>query len=174
MWTSYVTMVWWLKAGNYIGLILLPLPHLYWILLVPPLLSCFCLDSSLGSHMAYCWNISLVSSDLWPLSVFCGFFLMWTIFKVFIEFVIVLLLFYVLVFLPWGMWEHSSPTRDRTCTSCIERWSLNHWTTWEVPIYVFKWWYWDYCILGLKRHDALARAPYWGIMTLTMSYCWWY
>ena len=37
------------------------------------------------------------------------FFLMWTIFKVFIEFVTILLLFYVLVFWPWGMWDLSSP-----------------------------------------------------------------
>ena len=30
---------------------------------------------------------------------------MWTIFKLFIEFVTILLLFYVLVFYPWGMWD---------------------------------------------------------------------
>ena len=46
---------------------------------------------------------------------------MWTIFKVCIEFVIILLLFYVL-------------TRDRTCTPCIGRRSLNIWTAREVPI----------------------------------------
>ena len=33
---------------------------------------------------------------------------MWTIFKVFIEFVTILLLFYVLVFWPQGMWDLSS------------------------------------------------------------------
>ena len=37
---------------------------------------------------------------------------MWTIFKVFIEFVTILLLFYVLVFWPRGTWDLSSPTRD--------------------------------------------------------------
>ena len=36
-------------------------------------------------------------------------------------------------FWPGSMWDHSSPTRDQTCTPCIERWSLNHWTTREVP-----------------------------------------
>ena len=51
----------------------------------------------------------------------------WTIFKVFIEFVTVLLLLYVLVFWTQGMWYLSSPTRDRTCTPCIGL--LNHWTT---------------------------------------------
>ena len=61
------------------------------------------------------------------------FFLMWTIFKVFIEFVTILLLLYVLVFWPRGMWDLSSPTRDRTRTSCIGRRSLNHWTAREVP-----------------------------------------
>ena len=42
------------------------------------------------------------------------FFLMWTIFKVFIEFDIILFLLYVLVFLPPGMWDLSTPTRDQT------------------------------------------------------------
>ena len=50
-------------------------------------------------------------------------------FKVFIEFVTILLLFYVLAFWPKGMWNLWSPTRDQTCTSCIGRWGLNHWTT---------------------------------------------
>ena len=62
------------------------------------------------------------------------FFLMWTIFKVFIEFVTILPLFYVLVFWPRGMWDLSSLTRDRTHTPCTGRWSLNHWTAREVPV----------------------------------------
>ena len=33
----------------------------------------------------------------------------------------------------WGMWDLSSPTRDQTCTPCIDRWSLYYWTTREVP-----------------------------------------
>ena len=49
------------------------------------------------------------------------FFLMWAIFKVFIEFVTILLLFYVLVFWPRGTWDLSFPTRDQTCTPCIGR-----------------------------------------------------
>ena len=56
------------------------------------------------------------------------YFLMWTVFKVFIEFVTLLLLFYVLIFWPWGRWDLSSPTRDRTCIPCSGRRSLNHWT----------------------------------------------
>ena len=35
--------------------------------------------------------------------------------------------------LPRGMWDLSSPTRDRTCVPCIGRHILNHWTTSEVP-----------------------------------------
>ena len=54
-------------------------------------------------------------------------------FKVFIEFVAKLLLLYVLVFWPQGMWDLSSLTKDRTCTPCIGRRSLNHWTAREVP-----------------------------------------
>ena len=32
------------------------------------------------------------------------------------------------------MWDLSSPTRDRTHDPCIERQSLNTWTTREVPL----------------------------------------
>ena len=38
--------------------------------------------------------------------------LTWTIFKVFIEFVTILLLFYVLVSWPQGMWNLDPLTRD--------------------------------------------------------------
>ena len=54
--------------------------------------------------------------------------------KVFIEFVTILLLFYVLVFWPRGMCGLSFPTGDQTRTRCAGRWSLNHWTTREVPL----------------------------------------
>ena len=66
--------------------------------------------------------------------IFLRFFWCWPFFlKVFIEFVTILLMFYVLVFWPWGKWDLSSPTRDWTCTPCIGRQRLNHWTTREVP-----------------------------------------
>ena len=58
---------------------------------------------------------------------------MWTIFKVVIEFVTIFLQFYVLVFWPRGVWDPSSPTRDRTCTRCVGRQSPNHWIAREVP-----------------------------------------
>ena len=50
--------------------------------------------------------------------------LMRTIFKVFMEFVTILLLFYVLVVWLQGMWDLGSLTRDQTCTPCIGRRSL--------------------------------------------------
>ena len=31
------------------------------------------------------------------------------------------------------MWDLSFLTRDRTCTPCFTRWSLNHWTPREIP-----------------------------------------
>ena len=46
------------------------------------------------------------------------FFFMRTIFKVFIEFVTILLPFFVLVFWLQGMWNLSSPTGDRTHNPC--------------------------------------------------------
>ena len=67
------------------------------------------------------------------LCFFFAFFLMWHIFKVFVGFVTVLLLFYALFFWPWVMWDPRSPTRDWTHTPCMGRWSLNHWTAMKVP-----------------------------------------
>ena len=46
---------------------------------------------------------------------------MWTIFKVFIEFGTILLLFDVSVFWPPGMWDLSSPTRDQNGIPCTGR-----------------------------------------------------
>ena len=45
---------------------------------------------------------------------------MWTIFKVFIESVTILLLFYAFIFCLQGMWDLSSPTRDQTHTPALE------------------------------------------------------
>ena len=59
-------------------------------------------------------SVSLNIQDTYLLCVcVCVFFfLMWTTFNIFIEFVTILLLFYVLVFWPGGMWDLNSPTRD--------------------------------------------------------------
>ena len=53
--------------------------------------------------------------------------LMWTIFKVFIEFVTLLLLLFMFQFFGHEeMWGLSSPTRNQTCAPYIGRWGLNH------------------------------------------------
>ena len=57
---------------------------------------------------------------------------MWAIFKVFIEFVTILLLFYVLIFWPHALWDTSSAPRDGTRTRCTGRQSLSRWTAREV------------------------------------------
>lgn len=62
---------------------------------------------------------------------FKDFYLMWTNFKAFIEFVTIWLLFYVLVLWPWDMWNLGSLTPLPTLH--IRKWSLNHWTTRRVP-----------------------------------------
>ena len=59
---------------------------------------------------------------------------MWTILKVFIEFITISFLFSFLVFWPQGMWDLSSPTRDQIHAPAIGKWSLNHWTSWKVPL----------------------------------------
>ena len=49
------------------------------------------------------------------------FFLMWTILKIFIQFVTILFLFCVLFFWPRGTWDLTSLTKNRTHTPCIGR-----------------------------------------------------
>ena len=97
-----------------------------------------------------CWSFSLEEIRFpWNLSDFSekkaflffvynfflkNFFMTWIIFKAFIECVTVLLLFYVSVFWPRGMWNLSFRIRDGTHISWIGRQSLNRWTTTrEVP-----------------------------------------
>ena len=58
--------------------------------------------------------------------------LLWVIFKVYIEFVTILLLSYVLLFWPQDMWDVSFAIPDQTCTPCNGRQSLNHWTARDV------------------------------------------
>ena len=91
---------------------------------------------------------------------------MWTNFKVFIELVTVLLLFYVLVFWLQGMWGLSSLTRDGTHTSCIGRWSLNHWTAREVPRLIL----WFFMIIFLVRWLALHVFVYFMMITVRFTY----
>lgn len=68
-------------------------------------------------------------------------FLVWTIFKVFIEFFRILLMFYILVFWWRGMWDLSSQTRNQTCAPCNGGWSLKHWTSREVLNYYCNWYF---------------------------------
>ena len=78
------------------------------------------------------WKSTRVVIDLKYLLYFkC--LLIWDICKAFIEFVTILLLFYVLAFWPWGMWFLSSSTRDRNHTLSTGRLSLYHWTARKVP-----------------------------------------
>ena len=103
----------------------------------------FSLPASLPLSYTCPWHCSAVvlrsqalgnKKGLWrwvgrSLSLLCVFFFfkafkkiwMWTMFKVFIEFVTILLLFYVLVFWPGGMWDLSFPTSNQSCTPCSGR-----------------------------------------------------
>ena len=58
---------------------------------------------------------------------------MWIIFKVFVEFVTILLVFYVLGFCLQGMWDLNCPARNQTCTPCARSCCLNHQPFREVP-----------------------------------------
>ena len=77
--------------------------------------------------------------------------------KVFIEFGYnIASVFFMFWFLwPRGMWDLSFPTRDRTCTPCIGRRSLSHWTAREVPAhYYFKSLFIDYFL-----REAFPQPP---------------
>ena len=76
---------------------------------------------------------------------FSRFFFMWTIFKVFIEFITMLLLFYVLVSWPQGMWDLISLTGD--WTSCMKGEVLNCWIFREVPGEIVLFPSWNFILL---------------------------
>jgi len=80
---------------------------------------------------------------------------MWTIFNMFIEYVTLLLLFYVLVFCLQGTCHLSSPIWDQTLTPCIGRWSLHHWTTREVSQISFL----------FTLSPSSISATYWNLNT---------
>ena len=97
------------------------------------------------------------SDPLHLIHVHIQLFWMWTIFKVFVESVTILLLFSLLIFLDLrhvGSWV---PVEDGACTLWLERRSLNHWATREVPqllIKAFSSWLWqrlkgEECFSGL-------------------------
>ena len=89
----------------------------------------FCHFTDNFSWLEYCitfsvWCGVIVSASHLRAGIL-RFFCVWTIFKVFTEFVTILLLFSVLVYWLWGMWDFSFPTRKEHCTPCIGRWGLN-------------------------------------------------
>ena len=89
---------------------------------------------------------------------------MWTIFKVlFIEFVTILLLFYVLFYWLQSRWSLSSLTRDQTCIPWTGRQSLIYWTTREVPSHyiifrkdIFTWSYLNCLALSDMQSNLLV------------------
>ena len=74
-----------------------------------------------------------------------------------------MLLLYVLVFWPQVMWGLSSLTRDQTCTRCTGRWSLNHWTTREVP----RFWY-----FSKDQKEVRGAVNIWRKNMLGSFCCW--
>ena len=78
----------------------------------------------------------------------CVCVLVWTIFKVFLEFVTILLLFFMFwVFGHKACGDLSSPTRVQTCVTCVRRQSLNRWTTREVPKHIIVAFYFQPLVL---------------------------
>ena len=143
-------MLWLLWRFFSLSLVLSNLVMMYLVVVYVLFLSLFCTSVLLNFSIIFftlcTFHFRRYSSHLskFCLGLFFLRFLVWTNFKVFIEFVTILLLFYVFVFWPWGMWDLSSPTRDWTHTPCIGRQSLNHWTAREVPVWVF------YCMFLLN------------------------
>ena len=104
-----------------------------------------------------CYSVGLY----WLLILFHSYKqLMWTIFKVFIELFTILFLSYVLGFFAARHVRFYLP--DQTCTPCIRRRSLNHWTTTEVPGYPF--WI-KQCV---HIHPKLPRFYSWDFSWFTL------
>ena len=78
---------------------------------------------------------------------------MWTIFKVFIECVTILLQFHVLAFWLQGLRNPSFP-RDQNLTTCIARQSLSHWITRKVPTMIPKRLVWTSLVIHWLSHHA--------------------
>ena len=98
---------------------------------------------------------------------------MWTIFKIFIEFVTILLLFYALDFCTQGMWDFSSPTRNQTCTACIGKWGLNQWTIREAPKWI-SWWkiFYRQKAGGGLDWGFLLGKPQWVLLGYNLALPW--
>ena len=82
-------------------------------------------------------------------------------FKVFIECVTILLLFYVLDFCQSGQRDLSSLTRDWKHISCIGKKSPNHWSTREVSSSLLTpWIFWTSLVAQLvKNLPAMQETP---------------
>ena len=105
--------------------------------------------------------LNIIMFSVWAaifLLTFLKIFFICTIFKVFIEFVTIELLFYVLVSWLWGMWCFNIPTREWTWTPCIGRWSLNHWTTREVPGHDFLLAFYTAPFIFFTRNEFLCHS----------------
>ena len=66
------------------------------------------------------------------------------------------------VFLPWGMWDLSFLARDWTHAPYTGRWSLNHWTSREVPMcWIFvNFFFWPpFIACGKVPDQDRTRAP---------------
>ena len=100
-------------------------------------------------YITFSINKDLRSFSDWPPFLEIGtfsschffFFLTWSILKVFIEFVTILLPFYILFFWSRGMWNFSSLARDQTHTSYTGRQILTTGLTGKSPgviLYAFQ------------------------------------
>ena len=80
------------------------------------------------------------------------FFLMWTVFKVFIELLQYCFCF-IFCFWPRGTWDLGSLSTGQTCSPCIGRQSPNHWMPGKSPEQLhFK------CPYNLRSGTAAAAA----------------
>ena len=106
------------------------------------------------AHSAWPWT----SLPLWSLFSYRFFFLCGPFLKSLLNLLQYCFCFMFWLFWPQCIWDLSSPTRDQTHTPCTGRWSLNHWTIWEVPMQPFLIVLLDFCFSTSEPYTTLCKG----------------
>ena len=70
--------------------------------------------------------------------------------------------------------RESSQPRQQTCGSCIGRWILSHWATWEADVFLFRYWDYNFKTQYIKMvppspHWEPEKGMFWGSLLYVMG-----